>query len=107
MTEHEDFRLRLISTGLGSYTVLANSPKGEATGCFTLPFSDQDIEIFKLKIAAARGIIRRRGSSSAKRRLEQQAREFGERLFAALIDGSVRDRYRTATESAGTVSCGC
>ncbi|MEA2589920.1 MAG: hypothetical protein QOH66_2847, partial [Actinomycetota bacterium] len=100
MTEHEDFRLRLISTGVGSYTVLANSPTGEATGRFTMPFSDQEIDIFKLRIAVARGIIRRRGSSMAKRQLEHQAMEFGGRLFDALIEGPVRDRYRTATESA-------
>jgi hypothetical protein len=100
MAEYEDFRLRLISTGPGSYTVLANSPKGEARSSFRLPFSGQEIEMFILRIAAARGIIRRGGSSTAKRQLEHQAMEFGGKLFAALIDGPVRDRYRAATESA-------
>lgn len=83
---YEDFDLVIEQTPEGGYRArVAESPAGEASADFELPFSDLELENFLLKVGRPR-----RGT----RRLESPemaaARDFGGRLFGAVFKDDVR-----------------
>jgi CHAT domain/WD40-like Beta Propeller Repeat len=80
----------------GNYRVVVRGPGGlAASGRFTDPFSDLQLENFALKISRPRGV---RSADSPE---PQLAREFGALLFSAVFeDEGVRDAYRSALQDA-------
>ena len=106
MSDYEEFRLRIRGPEDGRYFVEASGPgaaKGE--GEFVLPFSEDQLELFILKLGRSRG---------GKRKIEspenEAARTFGASLFGAVMAGPVGEAYRasllTQPELRVTVSLG-
>jgi len=86
---YTDFDLRLEREG-SRYTVrVLESPAGEASSSFVLPFSADRIENLILKIGRRLGGGVRRVHSDEM----EAARELGGSLFEALFTGAVRDCY--------------
>src|SRR5690348_828002 len=83
-----DVVIEPLSSGYRARVVA--SPAGEATVDFTLPFTDQDLEIFVLKVVGSIGRVRRkvRRIQSEERRLLE---DFGGQLFHAVFSGPVRE----------------
>lgn len=98
-----DFDVAIEPLGDGYRTRVISSPSGEAETEFSLPFTDQDLEILILKISGSIGRVHR-----TVRRIESQERhlleEFGGQLFLAAFSGGVRkclERSRLTAESKG------
>ena len=96
-----NFDVSIQPRNVGYYTCVASSSAGEARTDFALPFSDQDLEIFVLKVLASVSRIRRKV-----RRIRSQERQlledFGGQLFQTVFSGAVRnflDRSLAAAES--------
>jgi CHAT domain len=87
--QYDELNVRVEPRGDGTYEVYAAGETGEATGVFQLPFSDLEVENFILRIGRTRKGTRRLESPEMER-----ARDFGERLFSALFNGSLHDLYR-------------
>ena len=85
-----DFDVAIEPLSEGYRTRVVASPCGEAHADFTLPFSDENLEILVLKVVGSIGRIRRKV-----RRIESQERglleTFGGQLFQAAFSGTVRD----------------
>lgn len=90
ISAYDELKLRIERAPGGGHRVLAMTPEGEATGTFTLPFSDVEIENFVLRVGRPRST--RRGDTSS----YGAAEVFGGRLFEALFAGPVRDLYRSS-----------
>jgi CHAT domain/PASTA domain len=86
---YTDFDLRIERGGTGYVARVLESPAGEATSTFTLPFTPDKIENLILKIGRRLGAAVRGVHASEL----EAAREFGGSLFDALFTGSVRDCY--------------
>ena len=99
--DYLDFEIE-IGPGIGGreYPVaVIRSPGGEARERLTFPFDELALRnhLKDLQIALLRsGGIRRKALT----REEQTVREFGEKLFAALINGEVRSRYDVSQQAA-------
>lgn len=93
--DYLDFDLELATDG-GRHTarVLA-SPTGEAEAGFELPFSEESLENFVLKVGRARSGIRRIGSPQ-----QEAARAFGTKLYDAVFTGEVRTCFRRSLDEA-------
>jgi glucose/arabinose dehydrogenase len=78
----------------GPYKVRASGPTGAAEGTFEPPFTDEQLEIFVLRVGRARRGVRHIGSPEM-----QRAQAFGTRLFDALFQTGVRDVYRDSVVS--------
>ena len=93
----DELQIRLTPGRDGTYNVALSSAAGaRATGAFALPFTDVELENFRLTVDPRFGRVRGRSSPQAER-----AREFGDALFGALIaDGAVRDVYVAAAHDA-------
>jgi hypothetical protein len=89
-----DFDL-LIQRADGKYRAQVDSPGGQAAVTFSLPFSDIELENFLLRVGRARRVTRRLDSPEV-----QAAKNFGERLFAAVFADQVRDCLRTSLDEA-------
>lgn len=72
-----------------------DSPAGEATADFELPFTDEGLENFVLKVGRTRAGVRRYGSPQA-----EMARSFGAGLYEAVFAGEVRTTLRRAVDAA-------
>ena len=102
MTSYAEFRLRIErGTTTGSYRVVASGMGADASGQFTLPFGEMELENLVLKLGRTR-----RG----KRRIDSPemalARSFGTRLFDAVFAGDVRELYRSARAEASDLGQG-
>src|SRR5919107_1627590 len=86
-------QIRLTPGHEGRYHVAVSSASGaRGNGAFALPFSAVELENFRLTVDPRGGRVRGRSSPQV-----QRAREFGEALFAALLeDDAVRDVYVAA-----------
>ena len=100
MRELLDFDVVIDSHGDNYRTRVVASPAGEEQAGFVLPFSDEGLENFVLKVVRSIGGARRkvrRIQSEERRRLE----DFGGQLFQAVFSGPVREcleRSRLAAE---------
>src|SRR3972149_5639507 len=80
----------LIESIEGGYAVrVLNSPAGEASAKFKLPFSDLELDNIALQMGRTRRGIRRLETPEM-----EVARNFGRRLFEAVFGQEVRDRLR-------------
>jgi hypothetical protein len=91
-----ELELRFERVGRGKYRVILRGPGGSgATGRFTDPFSDLQLENFALRISRPRGV---RSADSPEPQLVKQ---LGASLFTAVFeDQAVRDAYRSALQEA-------
>ena len=84
--KYEDFDLVIEPADDGGYRArVAESPAGEATASFDLPFSDLELENFLLKVGRPRRGTRRLESPEM-----EAARDFGGRLFKAVFNDDIR-----------------
>lgn len=95
-----DFDLTFQRTADG-YRVQADSPAGQASVEFALPFSDLEIENFLLRFGRARQPMRRLGNPQI-----EAARAFGGRLFAAAFTGEIRSCLRSSIDDANRQDAG-
>jgi Tol biopolymer transport system component len=92
-----DFDLLIERSGTRYRARVLNSPSGEASGTFELPFSREQLQIFVLK---AIGL----GSRRRVRRLESpemtEIKTFGRNLFQAVFDGELSTCLRRSIDEA-------
>jgi hypothetical protein len=81
-----DFDLQIQRVGDQYRVQVLNSPGGQATATFTLPFSELELKYFLLRVGRTRRITRRIDSPEV-----QAAKEFGGSLFSAIFKDQVRD----------------
>ena len=89
-----DFDLE-IERAVDGYRIEVNSPAGQSTSSFKLPFSDLEIENFLLKIGQSRRVMRRIDAPET-----EAVKAFGARLFDAAFAGEVRACLRSSLEEA-------
>lgn len=90
-----DFDLLFQRTANGYRAQVLNSPAGQASVEFALPFSALEIENFLLRMGRPRQPVRRLGTSQI-----EAARAFGGRLFEAAFNGEVRSCLRSSLDEA-------
>lgn len=95
-----DFDIELEPAADG-YRVEVNSPAGQSSTSFRLPFSELEIENFLLKIGQSRRTMRRIDTPET-----EATKIFGARLFDALFAGDVRACLRSSIDEAGRQGCG-
>ena len=84
--EYVDFDLQIEPKGAGRYRArVLDSPGGQASSEFSLPFSDLELENFLLRIGHARRRMRRLESSET-----HTAKLFGGQLFETVFSGAIR-----------------
>ena len=84
--EYVDFDLQIEPRGAGRYRArVLDSPGGQASNEFALPFSDLELENFLLRIGHARRRMRRLESSET-----HTAKLFGGQLFETVFSGAIR-----------------
>jgi len=89
--DYVELKLR-IEPGPAGYRTLAIGPDGSsATGAFSVPFSDVELDNFVLRV----GLPRRNARAYRSTQMEE-AKRFGATLFDALIKDEVRDVYLNA-----------
>jgi hypothetical protein len=88
-----DMDVNIERTATGFRAEIVNSPAGQASAGFVLPFSDLELENFLLRISGARRSTRRIDSTEM-----LAAKTFGGRLFDAVFTGDVRGVF-TASQS--------
>lgn len=92
----------LIERANDRYRVrVLQSPAGQASAEFTLPFTDQDIEILMLRVGRSRRGVRRIESPEM-----EAAKQFGGKLFDAVFAGDVRGALRSSLDTANRESAG-
>jgi hypothetical protein len=79
---YEELKLRIAPADSGGFRVLATSVVGEASGWFSMPLSDLEVENFVLRVSRARG----------RRRIDSPATEEAKR-----IGGNCLPRCSTGT----------
>ncbi len=93
---YDEFSIRIQPGEDDSYQVLASAPDGStASGMFTLPFTEAELDNFVLRVGRQRVTVR--GYRSAQM---EEAKRFGTRLFEALMVDGVRDVFRAARGAA-------
>ena len=90
-----DFELKIEREGERYMARVLRSPVGEAANAFTLPFSDERLELLMLKLGRLRGSTRRSHSVET-----EAARELGGKLFEAAFGGEVRACLRSSLDEA-------
>ena len=90
-----DFDLLIRRTDGGYRAQVLSSPEGEAATDFILPFSEQDLEIFVLRIGRPRRGTRRIDSPEM-----QLAKDMGGRLYEAVFSGDLRACWRASVGEA-------
>src|SRR5438128_203219 len=95
--DYIDFRLKIgPRVSDNQYTVSARSPSvGESEGVFTSPLTDEQLELFVLKVGLARRGVRRIRSPEWR-----AAQEFGQKLFRALFTEEIRASYLSSHNDA-------
>jgi hypothetical protein len=89
---YDELKLRIARGAEGAYEVEAFGPDGStASGSFSLPFDDTELENFVLRVGRPRRGVRAYRSSQM-----EDAKRFGSQLFDALLAGRVRDVYQGA-----------
>lgn len=88
-----DFELKIERKGEQYTARVLSSPAGEASSIFTLPFSEERLELLVLKIGRLRSSTRRIQSSEM-----EAARELGGKLFEAIFSDEVRVCIRSSLD---------
>ena len=100
---YQDFDLLIDRVGENLRAQVMNSPAGQATAEFRLPFSEDKLENFLLRL----GGRTRRGTT---RRVETQemtaAKAFGAALFTAVFSGDVKACFRSSFDEARRQNAG-
>jgi len=96
-----DFDLLLTPFEQGYRASVVNPSVGQGIADFQLPFSAQDLKIFRLEAAQNRRGVRRMESSDMR-----AARDFGGRLFEAVFAGEVKESLLKSLEGADSSSTG-
>ncbi|HEX4964496.1 MAG TPA: CHAT domain-containing protein [Thermoanaerobaculia bacterium] len=96
-----DFDLSIQRDKEGYRARVLMAPCGEASGDFTLPFSELEIENLLLRIGRRRSTVRRIDSPEVR-----VAKLFGEKLFRAAFPESVRDCLRGSLDAASSQGAG-
>jgi hypothetical protein len=92
-----DFDLLIERSGDRYKARVLESPAGEASGDFVVPFTPEDINSFFVQIGQTR---------SFETQQTRRIREFGQSLFEAVFNGAVRDRLRSSMGEASLHSNG-
>ena len=93
--QYVDLDLTIEADG-GEYVArVVDSPAGQATHRFALPFNNVGLENFILKLGHNRGVTRRAHSPRL-----TTAREFGDALYRAVFDGEVEISFRRSLDQA-------
>jgi hypothetical protein len=82
--EYLDFDLEIEKSESGYRARVLNSPTGQATETFDLPFSDLEVDNFVLRLGRPRRGVRRLESTEM-----TAAKEFGGRLFDSVFEGAI------------------
>jgi hypothetical protein len=90
---YKDFDLLIERTANGFQAQVLDSPAGQASVEFTLPFSDLEVENYLLRLGRPRRLVRRIESADM-----QTAKNFGAALFNAVFDGDVRACLRSSVD---------
>jgi hypothetical protein len=99
VAKYLDFDLLIDRVGDSYRAQVLNSPGGEATEDFELPFSDEAVENLVLKVTKSLGDARREVRSLGSS--ERQAIEaFGAKLFDAVFSGTVREAFARSVSEA-------
>ena len=93
--DYLNFDLQIEREGQGYRARVIDSPAGQATNDFALPFSDLELENFVLRMSRTRRGVRRLGSPEL-----EAARAFGGQLFEAVFAGEVRGCLRSSLDAA-------
>ncbi len=96
-----DFDLVIERIQDGYRARVVQSPAGQASVEFSLPFSDQDVEVLMLRVGRARRGVRRLESPEM-----QAAKQFGGKLFDAVFAGDVRGALRASLDMANIQGAG-
>src|SRR5829696_9854160 len=92
---YKDFDLLIERTDGGYRAQVLDSPAGQASADFTIPFSDVEVENCLLRLGRPRRLVRRIESTEM-----QTAKNFGAALFNAVFDGDVRACLRSSIDEA-------
>jgi hypothetical protein len=95
--QYYDFDLLIERTGDGFKARVLDSPAGEATAQFQLPFTQADVENFYTQIGHSRLV---ESSQMQKMRL------FGQDLFEATFTGNVRDKFKQSLAEVNRAQAG-
>jgi hypothetical protein len=93
--EYRDFDLLIERSGKGYRAKVLESPAGQATADFTLPFSDLELENVLLRLGRPVRTVRRIESTEM-----STAKSFGAALFDAVFSGDVRACLRSSVDGA-------
>lgn len=96
-----DFDIQIERAGSVYRVQVLNSPMGEATHTFELPFSDLELENYLLRLGATR-----RNTRGVKSTESETAKAFGGRLFETVFDGEVQGCLRGSLDLAARQSKG-
>jgi tetratricopeptide (TPR) repeat protein len=99
--EYRDFDLLIERSGQGYRAQVLESPAGQATADFTLPFSDLELENVLLRLGRPVRTVRRLESTEM-----STAKSFGAALFNAVFSGDVRACLRSSVDEAKRESVG-
>ncbi|HJR92801.1 MAG TPA: CHAT domain-containing protein, partial [Acidimicrobiia bacterium] len=91
--QYADLDLRIEADGNQYLARVVDSPAGQASHRFTLPFSQDGLENFILKLGHNRGATRRARSPRL-----GTARDFGDALYRAVFDGEVEIAFRRSLD---------
>ncbi|MGE5141353.1 MAG: CHAT domain-containing protein, partial [Rudaea sp.] len=89
--QYVDFDLEIERTADGYHAQVVDSPAGQASLDWKLPFSDLELENFLLKLGGARRTVRRIDSPEM-----EAAKTFGSRLFDAVFTGDLKSALNTS-----------
>lgn len=93
--EYRDFDLLIERSGQGYRAQVLESPAGQATAEFALPFSDLELENLLLRLGRPARAVRRLDSTEM-----ATAKTFGSALFNAVFSGDVRACLRSSVDEA-------
>jgi hypothetical protein len=93
--DYLDFDLQIERVDQGYRARVLNSPAGQASNEFALPFSDLELENFVLRMSHTRRGVRRLGTLEL-----EAARAFGGKLFESVFGGEVRGCLRSSLDAA-------
>ena len=91
--EYRDFDLLIERSGQGYRAQVLESPAGQATADFNLPFSDLELENVLLRLGRPVRTVRRLESTEM-----STAKSFGSALFNAVFSGDVRACFRSSMD---------
>ncbi|MBI3797523.1 MAG: CHAT domain-containing protein [Deltaproteobacteria bacterium] len=91
---YRNFDLLIQRAGTGYRAQVVDSPAGQATLDFSLPFSELELENLLLRIGQTRGRVRSGGSPEM-----EATRAFGSRLFETIFTGDIRDCFRRSLDA--------